>query len=255
MLARRYNSYMQGIALRSPVDAIAIAAGAIPPSTNARDSLEDVTQARAIFDSFMLENGVPRFTNSMRSFSFGWLNEASEGDGLAGSYGRVFDVIVMNRLDSDLTGLYSRAIDSALTESGRPLILSTPSPPRQIGSNVSIVWSGAMEQARAIALAMPLLNQADQVTVLSTDSGNMTTGPSAERLVLYLQCNDVDAQLLTISSDGRNIGKAILAAASSRGCDLLINGVHMQSRLQRLVPGNTSRYILANATIPIFVAN
>jgi nucleotide-binding universal stress UspA family protein len=255
LLARRYDSYMEGVALRSSIDAIAIAAGAIPPSTNANDSFEDVIQARAIFDSFMLENGVPRSTKSMRSLSFGWLDEAPEGEGLMDGYGRVFDVIVMNRLDSDLTGLYTRAIDAALVESGRPVILSTASPPRQIGNNVLIVWSGAMEQARATALAMPLLNQADQVTVLSIHNGNVRTGPCAEKLIHYLQRNEVDADLLNISFDGKNIGKTILTVANSLGCDLLINGVNMQSRLQRLLLGNTTKYVLENATTPILLAN
>ena len=53
------------------------------------------TQARAIFKSFMQKHGVPRSTASADLLSFGWLENAPEGDAFVGSHGRVFDVIVM----------------------------------------------------------------------------------------------------------------------------------------------------------------
>jgi hypothetical protein len=44
----------------------------------------------------MQEHDVPRSTETTESLSFGWLDDASEGENFIGSYGRVFDVIVMN---------------------------------------------------------------------------------------------------------------------------------------------------------------
>jgi len=256
LLARRFDSYMEGYALRSWIDPLAIAAGSIPPSKNTCDSIEDVTQAQTIFNSFMQENHVPRSSKTaLQSLSYGWLNEVPAGDSFIGSYGRVFDTIIMNKLDSNLTGLYARAIESALIQSGRPLILSPASRPPQIGSNALIVWAGSAEQARAVAFAMPLLRQANQVTVLTIQGEAVALSPSAERLVQYLKCNGVGVDLQNVRPDGRNIGRVILTKAESLGCDLLINGVHRQNLLQRLIPGDATRYILTNATIPVLLAN
>ncbi len=63
------------------------------------------TQARAVFESFMGKNDVKRSTATADSLSFGWLENAPEGDSFVGSYGRVFDVIVMNRSSRNTSSL------------------------------------------------------------------------------------------------------------------------------------------------------
>jgi hypothetical protein len=102
-----------------------------------------------------------------RCLSAGWMMPP-EGDGFVGSYGRVFDVIVMNRPGANSTPLHNRAIESGVFESGRPILLSPPSPPRQIATSVLLAWNCSTEQARANAFAMPLLRLADRVTVLTS---------------------------------------------------------------------------------------
>ena len=189
------------------------------------------------------------------SLSFGWLDEAPEGESFVGSYGRVFDVIVMNRPDANSTGLYNRAIESGLFESGRPILLSPPSPPRQIATNVLIAWNCSTEQARATALAMPLLQKADRVTVLTVTGGTGVPGPSAEQLIRYLQRNGIVAEPMKVELDGRSTGEAILATAQSLGCDLLIKGAYTQSRLRQMIFGGATQHVLANAALPVLLAN
>jgi len=164
-------------------------------------------------------------------------------------------VIVMNRPDANSTGLYNRAIESCLLESGRPLLLSPPSPPPQIATNVLIAWNCSTEQARATALAMPLLQRADRVTVLTVASGTMVPGPSAEQLIRYLQRNGISAEPLTAELDGRSTGEAILATAQSLNCDLLIKGAYTQSRLRQMIFGGATRHVMENAGIPVLLAN
>jgi hypothetical protein len=75
----------------------------------------------------MQEHGVPQSTKTTEGLSCGWLNTVLESENFVGSCscscGRVFDVIVMNRPDETSSGLYRRAIDSGLFESGRPILL------------------------------------------------------------------------------------------------------------------------------------
>ena len=53
----------------------------------------------------MQEHNVPALNQRRQgSVSFGWLDEAPEGESFVGSYGRVFDVIVMNRPDAKSIG-------------------------------------------------------------------------------------------------------------------------------------------------------
>jgi nucleotide-binding universal stress UspA family protein len=257
LLARRYDSYMEGFALRWQINEFAGGdmVGGLPLETYRQDIAEEAKQARQIFESFMQKHDVPRSTGTTVSLSFGWLDEAPEGESFVGSHGRVFDVIVMNRPDANSTGLYNRAIESGLFESGRPILISPPSPPRQIATNVLIAWNCSTEQARAIALAMPLLQKADRVTVLTVTGGTAVPGPSAEQLIRYLQRNGIAAEPLIVELARRNTGEAILATAKTLGCDLLIKGAYTQNRLRQMIFGGATRHVLENATLPVLLAH
>jgi nucleotide-binding universal stress UspA family protein len=249
LLARRYDSYIEGFALRWSINQIVGGdiAGGLPVKTFDEDIAEEAKQARQLFESFMQEHGVPRSIKTVGALSFGWLDEAPEGESFVGSHGRVFDVIVMHRSDTKSIGLYERAIECGLFESGRPILLAPPSPPSQIATNVLIAWNCSTEQARATAFSMPLLQRADRVTVLTVAGGTAVPGPSADQAIQYLQRNGIVAEPMRVELDGRSTGEAILATAQSLGCDLLIKGAYTQSRLRQMIFGgepNTSWQIL-----------
>src|SRR5262245_53719460 len=203
----------------------------------------------------MKEHDVPRSSETTESVSFGWLDHAAEGEDFIGNYGRVFDVIVMNRRDANSGPMHDRAIESGLFESGRPILLSPPSPPNQIATNVLIAWNCSTEQARATALAMPILQKADRVTVLTVIGGTGVPGPSAEQLIRYLQRNEIAAAPMSVNVDGRSTGEAILATAKSLDCDLLVKGAYTQSRLRQMIFGGATQHVLAKAPLPVLLAN
>jgi len=257
LLGRRCDSYIEGFALRWSINEFMVGdvMGGAPLETYRDDIAEEAKKAKQIFETFMQKHDVPRATETTESLSFGWLDDASEGESFIGSYGRVFDVIVMKRRDERSGPIHDRAIESGLFESGRPILLSPPSPPRQIATNVLIAWNCSTEQARAIALAMPLLQKADRVTVLTVICGTGVPGPSAEQLIRHLQRNGITAKPMRVELDGRNTGEAILATAQSLGCDLLIKGAYTQSRLRQWIFGGATQHVLGNAALPVLLAN
>lgn len=256
-LARHYDSYVEGFALRwSAADFVGLdIVGGVLPARYQQDSAVEAMQARQIFESFMQEHDVPRSTVVSGSLSCGWLDEAPEGEGFVGSYGRVFDVIVMNRIDPKSSPFHVRAIESGLFESGRPILLAPPSPPRQVATNILIAWNRSTEQASAVALSMPLLEKADRVTVLTVTGGTAVPGPSAEQLIQYLQRNNVAAESLTVDLGGKSTGEAILTAARSLGSDLLIKGAYTQSRLRQMIFGGATQHVLEHSPLPVLLAH
>jgi len=258
LLGQRNNSYIEGFALRWQVIELVAGIdvmGGVPLDKFKEDVEEEAKKAKQVFKIFMQEHGVPRSTETTESVSFGWLDHAAEGEDFIGNYGRVFDVIVMNRRDANSGPMHDRAIESGLFESGRPILLSPPSPPSQIATNVLIAWNCSTEQARATALAMPILQKADRVTILTVIGGTGVPGPSAEQLIRYLRCNGVVAESMRVELDGRSTGEVILASAQSRGCDLLIKGAYTQSRLRQWIFGGATQHVLANAALPVLLAN
>ena len=203
----------------------------------------------------MTERGVRRSSAGDRGPSWGWRDDAPEGEDFVGSHGRVFDLIVMSRPEGNSGSLNERAIESGLFDSGRPVLIAGPVPPSRIGTNVLVHWNCSTEQARVTAFAMPLLRKASRITVLHVEGGTVVPGPGAAEAVRHLQRNGLNAELLTVGLEGRSTGEAILATARSLGCDLLVKGAYTQSRLRQMIFGGATRHILAHATLPVLMAN
>jgi nucleotide-binding universal stress UspA family protein len=257
LLARKFDSYIEGFALRAVIPtAYAMAdAGtlAIPPSLE-QDIAENAKQTRTLFETFMQEHGA-LCGGSTTALSSKWLEDAPEGDHFVGSHGRLFDVIVLGRPGRDLKGSRMTTLEAALFESGRPVLIAPPSPRAQMGSNVLIAWNCSTEQARTIAFAMPILKRANRVVALTVEGGAGVPGPTGQQLCHYLQLSGVPAKALTVGLNGRLTGEAVLEHANALGCDLLIKGAYTQSRLRQFIFGGTTRYILNNATLPVFMAH
>src|ERR1700730_5690939 len=83
-LARRFDGYIEGFALRYRVnDFVAVdMAGAIPLESLREESLDEARRARALFEAFMQDFGVPRFDRGPpgppAGLSYGWLADAPE---------------------------------------------------------------------------------------------------------------------------------------------------------------------------------
>jgi nucleotide-binding universal stress UspA family protein len=257
MLAKKRGSYIEGFPLRFGISEFVAVdpAGSIPLESYRQESQEEAAQARKLFDTFMQQRGVPRASGTGGGLSCGWLDDAPEGESFVGSYGRVFDITVLSRPDANTIGLHNRAIESGLFESGRPILLSPPAPPKDIGTNVLIHWNCSTEQARATAFAMPLLLTAQRVTVLTVSGGQAVPGPTAEQLLKHLQHNGIAAKSMTVGLEGRNTGEAILRACRAEGCDLLVKGAFTQSRLRQMIFGGATSHILANAELPVLMAH
>ena len=255
LLARKFNSYIEGFALRVAIPAVyAVADGAVAIPQLEQDIAEHAKQSRSLFETFMQKHGVPCGGHTT-ALSSKWMEDAPEGDHFVGSHGRLFDVIVLARPGHNLKGSRMATLESALFESGRPVLIAPPSPRPQMGTNALVAWNCSTEQARTIAFAMPILKRASRVVVLTVEGGAAVPGPTGQQLCRYLQLSGVPAKPLTVGLNGRLTGEAVLEHANALGCDLLIKGAYTQSRLRQFIFGGTTRYILSNAMLPVLMAH
>ena len=256
LLARKFDSYIEGFALLPAMVELYALDAAVPLPIEVREHDAEVAkQARSLFETFMKDHGVARSNKTDGSMSFDWLDGAPDGDAFVGSHGRVFDAIVLGRPGAGRRSRPSMAtIEAALFEAGRPVLIAPPAPPQRMGENILIAWNCSTEQARATAFAMPLLQRASRVVVLTVQGGTVP-GPTGEQLARYLARNGVPSEPFTASAEGRSTGEAILAHASALNCDLLIKGAYTQSRLRQMMFGGATRHILAHATLPVLMAH
>jgi nucleotide-binding universal stress UspA family protein len=256
LVAGRFDGFIEGFALRpaignvvtmDPVNSLTV--------VSLRDNdLEIIKEARAIFEAFMRDKQVPRLDGAGPSVSSAWFDSAPGGEDFVGSYGRLFDLIVLGRPAKGRQGPRMTTLESALFESGRPVLLAPPTPPRRIGDTILVAWNCSTEQARATALAMPLLRKAGRV-IICTVEGFTVPGPTGEQMARNLLMNDVRAEATTIAPGQRRAGEVILGQADALGCDLIVKGAYTQSRLRQMIFGGTTQHILTHATVPVLLAH
>lgn len=254
LLARQFDSYLEGIALGPDLADMMAAdfsmSGVIFDDRTRRAFL---LQARERFEGFMAAEAVPRRSDLAKGLTFGWTGEALMSPSNVGEYGRVFDVLAVGRPGTSANEPHASTLEAALFESGRPILIAPPKAPATLGAVTTIFWNGSSETARSVSFAMPLLLRARDVVILAVP-GVRWPGPSDGQLACSLRRHGVPARTVEMK-ETKTPGMALLDKATSLGADLIIKGGYTQSRLRQMIFGSVTSTVLAEATLPVFMAH
>jgi nucleotide-binding universal stress UspA family protein len=263
LAARRFDSQIDGLHARPGAPRIIPVApeGAFIPASEIVEDLERADrdldqQLRERFDAFMREHGVPAVASVLpgAEVAAAWREDAVTGYEALGSTGRAYDLIAVARPLPGAAVPSMSALEAALFESGRPVLIAPPTPPEKLGDVVVVAWNGSTETARTIGLAMPFLAQAETVVVLSVEDG-MVPGPSGGEIAHGLMRNGIAAKTQQIRAGDRPVGAAILDHCQELGADLLLKGAYTHSRLRQMIFGGATSHILGAAELPVIMAH
>jgi nucleotide-binding universal stress UspA family protein len=130
--------------------------------------------------------------------------------------------------------------------------------PRALGERVLIAWDASREAARAVSDALPLLQRAASVLVVSVNPKSTPLGhgelPGAD-MALHLARHNIHVEVQSVETDRMDVADALLSFAADRGCDLLVMGAYAHSRVRELVLGGATRTILKSMTLPVLMAH
>ena len=262
LVARQFESYIEGLCIR-PSLAGAIAVGfeggvAALAGTEEQFEQEQETRTRRLqeqFDGFVRDNGLSVAAGA-EGLCARWVEDEAPGIGVFGQRGRVFDLIVVGRPTPGVLTPAMNTLETVLFESGRPVLIAPPASPQSLARHVVVAWNGSTETARALAFAMPFLQSAEQVTVLTVE-GALVPGPSGEEVAESLRRHGVSAEV--VNSMGKRspaaAGVVMLEETTRLGGDLLIKGGYTQSRLRQMIFGGATNHILNEAQIPVLMAH
>jgi nucleotide-binding universal stress UspA family protein len=185
-----------------------------------------------------------------------WLEAEGSAAVHIGSIGRVYDLILVSRPDAKGSAESEILLEAALFETGRPVLVAPPVLPASFGTKALVAWNGSTESSLTLALGLPLLQQAQEVHVLSVE-GAIVPGPGAAEVARYLGYHGISAKARHIEtpSPGTAAGEVFLAEAMRLGCDLMLKGAYTQSRLRQMIFGGATRHIINSATLPVLMAH
>ncbi len=138
---------------------------------------------------------------------------------------------------------------------GRPiLVLPIKGDAKFDTTEVLIGWDGGREASRATFDALPILKKAKRVMIARVDEaprGRLGGADIAESLAHH----NVKAEILSVSSDGMNVGETLLRAASDQGAGLLIMGAYGHSRFTEFIFGGATRHVINHVQLPVLMAH
>ena len=181
-----------------------------------------------------------------------WREEQGSPTGRLSLFGRLADLIVMPgplRMSPP-----SELVQTALKDTGRPLLMVPPDGVETAAQHVAIGWNGSAEAAHAVSAAIPHLVSAQRISILTSERRTQIR-PNAADLLEYLAWHEISAKIQLLDTDHDSVAEAILGTARAQGVDMLVVGGYSRSRLRELVFGGVTAELLANDKIPVFMAH
>lgn len=183
-----------------------------------------------------------------------WHQREGREDEVIVRYGRLCDLILVPKPTEENEIYATLALNAALFETGRPMLLLPIEPKEKMGKSVGVCWNGSAEGARAVAASLDILRQAEHVHVMTADT-RATDTPVGEELVAFLAWHGISAQAVFFPPDGKSIGKSLLQKAEEVGADLMVMGGYSHSRMRELILGGVTRDVIESTTIPVIMGH
>ncbi len=141
-----------------------------------------------------------------------------------------------------------KIVERLIFESGRPVVMC---PEEYAGDlavafdQVVIAWDHTAPAARAVADALPWLQAAANVRIITaTDSNTPAELESGAALVSHLAEHGIKATFEMIRVNGSSVGKVFDTYVRANAIDLLVMGAYRHSRLNEIVWGGATRTVI-----------
>lgn len=258
-LAKAQGAHLIGLAVLPPIIVVPGAEGMPGDVVEEHRTLytSEIERMRAIFSEMTAGSGLS--------------SELQVLDGqVQNPFGDVASILVQRVRAADLTiasqanpdwhlSAYLDVIEPLVLESGRPvLVMPKASRHDNVGRHILVAYNGRREATRALWDALPLLAGAERVTLAWVDpetDAQAAKGAAAAEMAGALARHGVRCEEASPTGAAAGAGAALLTAAESHGCDMLVMGCYGHSRLREFIFGGATRHVLQHMTIPVLMSH
>ena len=181
---------------------------------------------------------------------------ASEAPDLLVREARLRDLVILSAVPEDYN--YRWYAESIIFGSGRAVLILPPQVAHEFTlDRIVVAWDGSRSASRAVADALPLLEQAREVQVLTVlKEKELSSESPARELTQYLKRRGIDARRLDcIDAAGRTIGEVLTSELLIRQADLLIMGAYGHSVIREFILGGATLSMLSSPPVPLFLSH
>jgi CrcB protein len=146
--------------------------------------------------------------------------------------------------------LAQSAMNTAIFDTGRPVLVLPEGAVFRPSGHVAIGWKDIAHARAAIAAAMPVIAQAQQITLIAIgDPGKLRT----DHALALLGEHAARAQVINPPRDNRKVGDQLLAEAKAHGAGALVLGAYRHGRVAEWMLGGVTGSVLETTFIPLFL--
>jgi nucleotide-binding universal stress UspA family protein len=141
-----------------------------------------------------------------------------------------------------------KLVEQLIFESGRPVLLCPEEFAAELEvvfDDIAIAWDHTAPAARAVGDALPFLQAAANVRVITaTDNKTPAELESGAAFVSHLAEHGIKATFETVKLAGSSAGKVFEAYVTANAIDLLVMGAYRHSRLNEAVWGGATKTVI-----------
>ena len=128
---------------------------------------------------------------------------------------------------------------------------------QEVGRSMLIGWDGSAVAARAIRDALPFLQHARSVMMITVDpdrAGHVADGLCAPAMVAHLARHGINVAAEELPSRDRDVGKTLRSRAVDLHADMIVMGAYGHMRLMEFIIGGTTSVVLKHMFIPALMS-
>ncbi|MDD2852990.1 MAG: universal stress protein [Desulfuromonadaceae bacterium] len=164
------------------------------------------------------------------------------------------DLVIVGQ-ESRRTARASAIVEHLVAGCGRPvLIIPATGTFQTVGTRVLVAWKNGREATRTIHDALPILQRADQVTLLAVASEEESGRNQWQNILNHLNRHGIEARTEIMPATSAPLADSLLNHACEGGYDLLLMGaIYPGSRSSQL--GRGAAQILREMTVPVLMSH
>lgn len=128
----------------------------------------------------------------------------------------------------------------------------------QVGRRVLVAWDGSREATRALNDALPVISDAETVTVMTVRARERECGrdhSALDRIIRHLTRHDMVVRAEETVRDGSAVSDMLLSRAADFAVDLIVAGASHHSAWHEALVGGVSRKLFQHMTVPVLMSH
>ena len=251
-VASALRAHITGIAIAFIPNIPGASMGYLPIETIEAQHRENENAAESAIGHFIAAADSAGVAAEPRTLRVGFANAAEQ----FGRIARRYDLAIVGQAEPDVHSVEAMIAEAALFQSGRPIIIVPyiQKAPVKL-DRVMVCWDGSRAAVRAVADAMPFLELARDIEVVSviSERGKHDELQGTD-MGLHLARHGLQVEVTRIPHHS-DVAAALLSHSADASADFIVMGGYGHSRLREFVLGGVTRNFLSSLATPTLMSH